>query len=242
MTSFYAELIQHQDLKYRDFNAKLIPNVPIDTMIGVRTPVIRSLAKSLRRDCPNKVEDFIRSLPHAYYEENNLHAFFLEQEKDLETLISLTEAFLPYVDNWATCDLYSPKQFKKHPARLLEKIHEWIRSSHTYTVRYAIGLLLSNYLDEHFDVEHLLLVASVESEEYYVKMMVAWYFSIALVKQYETTLPYIQRQVLEPWTHNKAIQKARESFRIPPERKEELQALKIKYSTLRTSTPQSLQL
>lgn len=223
---FYEELLEKQDKKYRDFTIKLIPNIPAEKIIGVRTPILRNFAKTLYRDRMPEVRKFLSFLPHGYYEEDNLHAFLLEQIRDLDELLTYTETFLPYIDNWATCDSFSPRLFKKDPERILKKITEWIRSDKEYTVRYAVGLLLSNYLDERFDPAHLELVASISSEHYYVKMMVAWYFSFALIKQYESALPYIENRVLEPWTHNKAIQKARESARISKEIKEKLNKLK----------------
>ncbi|MDO4753831.1 MAG: DNA alkylation repair protein, partial [Bacillota bacterium] len=205
---FYEELLAMQDLEYRDFTINLIPNIPANKIIGVRTPILRNYAKTLYRQRMPEVEKFLSSLPHAYYEEDNLHAFLLEQVKDLDSLFAYTEAFLPHIDNWATCDSFSPKLFKQQPERVLEKIHKWIRSDKEYVVRYAIGLLLAHYLDEDFDPRHLELVASVNPDKYYVHMMIAWYFSFALIKQFDATLPYLEKRVLDPRTHNKAIQKA----------------------------------
>lgn len=225
--AFQTELLALKDEPYKDFNKKLIPNISEDTMIGIRTPHLRQLAKNLWKEDFQKCLDFMDDLPHIYFEENNLHAFFIEEIKDLEECLKRTEQFLPYIDNWATCDTFSPKIFKKHPDILLKYIKKWLKSDRTYTVRYGIGLLLSNYLDAEFRREYLEWVCSVKSEEYYVKMMIAWYFSFALVKQYEEALPIIKEQRLEKWTHNKAIQKARESSRIAKERKEYLNTLKI---------------
>lgn len=227
-THFTKELFELKDEAYKEFNKKLVPNVSEDTMIGIRTPKLRTLAKKLWKEDRAKCLDFMKSLPHSYFEENNLHAFFIEQIKDLGEAIDETEAFLPYIDNWETCDLFSPKLFKKHKAELLKHIGKWMKSKHTYTVRYAIGLLLQHFLDEDFKPDYLEQVAKIRSEEYYIRMMVAWYFSIALVKQYEETLPFLQEQKLESWTHNKAIQKARESTRVSPERKAYLNTLKVK--------------
>lgn len=219
-------LFELQDTGYRDFHSKLVPNIDPDCVIGVRTPTLRSLAKELSK--MPEITEFLRSLPHRYYDENNLHGFIIAGMKDYETCIKELERFLPYIDNWATCDLISPKIFKKHLPELLEKIKVWMGSEHTYTIRFGIEMLMSFYLDEHFDPKYLEMAASVQSEEYYVKMMIAWYFATALAKQYEAALPYIELKRLEPWTHNKAIQKAIESYRIPDEHKGYLRTLKIK--------------
>ena len=220
------ELFSFRDEAYKAFNKKLVPNVDEKTMIGIRTPVLRSFAKSFFKSYPDKAEAFMKVLPHIYFEENNLHAFFIEQIRDFETCLAKTEAFLPFIDNWETCDLFSPPVFKKHPDAVYERILVWLKSKHCYTVRYAIGLLLSNYLDAEFKTEMLELAASVESDEYYIKMMVAWYFSFALIKQYDAAIPYIQNRRLEPFTHAKAIQKAIESTRISSEIKAYLKTLK----------------
>lgn len=220
------ELFSFRDEAYKAFNKKLVPNVDEKTMIGIRTPVLRSFAKNFFKSYPDKAEAFMKVLPHIYFEENNLHAFFIEQIRDFETCLAKTEAFLPFIDNWETCDLFSPPVFKKHPDAVYQRILVWLKSKHCYTVRYAIGLLLSNYLDAEFKTEMLELAASVESDEYYIKMMVAWYFSFALIKQYDAAIPYIQNRRLEPFTHAKAIQKAIESTRIPAETKAYLKTLK----------------
>lgn len=221
-----ARLFALQDFKYRDFQCKLMPTVNPETVIGVRTPDMRKLAKEYSKT-PEAME-FIKILPHEYYEENNLHGFLIETIKDYDQVIEAIDAFLPYVDNWATCDLMSPKVFKKHLPELYEKIIDWLKSSHTYTVRFGIEMLMSFYLDEHFQPETLELVAKVKSQEYYVNMMIAWYFATALAKQYDASLPYIQEQRLDRWTHNKAIQKAIESYRITDEQKSYLRTLKVK--------------
>ena len=225
-TTIRARLFELQDLSYRDFQCKLMPTVDPDTVIGVRTPELRKLAKSFSKE--PEAEAFLRTLPHRYYEENNLHGFLIETMKDYSQVIAALDAFLPYVDNWATCDLMSPKIFKKHLPELREQIQVWMASSHTYTIRFGIEMLMTFYLDEQFQPEYLDWVADVHSEEYYVTIMIAWYFATALAKQYDAALPYLQEHRLEPWTHNKAIQKAIESYRITDEQKAYLRSLKVK--------------
>ncbi len=220
------ELFEMQDTKYRDFQAKLIPTVDEKTVIGVRTPQLRKYAKSLvKRD---DVDEFLSQLPHEYFDENQLHAFILSEMKDYEKCMASVEAFLPYVDNWATCDQMSPKVFKKNRQKLLERIRVWLGSEKTYTVRFAVGMLMENFLDEDFDEAYPEMVALLRSDEYYINMMIAWYFATALAKQYETILPYIEKPRLDTWTHNKTIQKAVESNRITPEQKAYLKTKKIK--------------
>lgn len=217
-----------KDENYRRFHAKLIPDIPIDNIIGVRTPVLRKYAKEVAK--LQEANIFLESLPHIYYEENNLHGALLSllYPKDIIAFMEQLERFLPYVDNWATCDMLSPKIFKKHLPYVYERVQKWLQSDAVYTIRFGIVTLLGFYLDDAFEPEMLQLVANVRSEEYYVNMAVAWYFSMALVKQYDATLPYIQNRVLEPWTHNKSIQKAIESRRIPQETKAYLRGLKIR--------------
>jgi 3-methyladenine DNA glycosylase AlkD len=217
-----------KDENYRRFHAKLIPDIPIDNIIGVRTPVLRKYAKEVAKLPETNI--FLESLPHIYYEENNLHGALLSllYPKDIIAFMEQLERFLPYVDNWATCDMLSPKIFKKHLPYVYERVQKWLQSDAVYTIRFGIVTLLGFYLDDAFEPEMLQLVANVRSEEYYVNMAVAWYFSMALVKQYDATLPYIQNRVLEPWTHNKSIQKAIESRRIPQETKAYLRGLKIR--------------
>lgn len=217
-----------KDENYRRFHAKLIPDIPIDNIIGVRTPVLRKYAKEVAKLPEANI--FLESLPHNYYEENNLHGALLSllYPKDIIAFMEQLERFLPYVDNWATCDMLSPKIFKKHLPYVYERVQKWLQSDAVYTIRFGIVTLLGLYLDDAFEPEMLQLVANVRSEEYYVNMAVAWYFSMALVKQYDATLPYIQNRVLEPWTHNKSIQKAIESRRIPQETKAYLRGLKIR--------------
>ena len=219
-------LFELQDLKYKEFQCKLMPTVKPETVIGVRTPDLRKLAREFSKT-PEALE-FLKILPHTYYEENNLHGFLIETIREYDAAIAAVEAFLPYIDNWATCDLISPNLFKKHLPELYGKIKIWLKSGHTYTVRFGIGMLLSFYLGDSFRPEMLKLVAGVRSEEYYINMMIAWYFATALAKQYGATLPYMQDKRLEKWTHNKAIQKAIESYRIGDEVKAFLRTLKVK--------------
>lgn len=219
-------LFSMQDLEYKAFHAKLIPNIKEEVIIGVRTPELRKYAKEFAKT--KKAEAFIKILPHKYYEENNFHGFLLEQIKDFDTCIEELERFLPYVDNWATCDMMAPKVLKKNLPKLLEKIKQWIRAEDTYTVRFAIEMLMKYFLDDGFDVVYPKMVAGVKSDEYYINMMIAWYFATALAKQYDSILPFIENQELEPWTHNKAIQKAIESRRVSEEQKIYLRKLKIK--------------
>ncbi len=217
-------LFELQDLKYREFQAKLMPTVSPECIIGVRTPALRKFAKEFGKT--EGAKEFLRHLPHRYYEENNLHGFLVAGMKDYEQCVEELDRFLPFVDNWATCDLTSPKIFKKHLPELLKKIEEWIASGHTYTVRFGIGMLMSFYLDGEFGLKYPEMVAEVRSEEYYVNMMIAWYFATALAKQYDAVLPFIEKRRLDKWTHNKAIQKAVESYRITPEQKGHLRKLK----------------
>lgn len=219
------ELFERQDIKYRDFQAKLMPTVDPEKMIGVRTPELHKLAKQLIKS--GDAAEFISELPHEYFDENQLHAFIISEMKDYEESIAEVNRFLPYVDNWATCDQLSPKVFKKHRAQLLGEIKKWIKSEKTYTIRFGIGMLMQHYLDEEFIPEYPEMVAAVKSDEYYVNMMIAWYFATALAKQYEEVLPFLENKVLDKWTHNKAIQKSVESYRITPEQKEYLKGLRI---------------
>ncbi len=219
-------LFEMQDISYHDFQSKLMPTVDSKRVIGVRTPDLRRFAKEAARH--PQIPEFLAALPHEYYEENNLHAFLIELIKDYEQTIEALDVFLPYVDNWATCDMMSPKILGENRERLLEKIREWIASGETYTVRFGVGMLMRFYLDDAFSPEYLQMVAEIRSEEYYVKMMAAWYFATAFVSQRDAVLPYFEERRLEPWTHNKAIQKAVESRRVSPEDKAYLRTLKIK--------------
>lgn len=220
------DLFALQDLGYRDFHARLMPTVDKEKVIGIRTPNLRKFAKEFGKK--PEAENFLGQLPHQYYEENNVHGFLISGMKDYDRCIEELYRFLPYVDNWATCDLMSPKIFKKHLPELLEHIKVWIASEHTYMVRFGIGMLMSFYLDEAFEPEYLQMAASVKSEEYYINMMIAWYFATALAKQYDAARIYLEEKRLEKWTHNKTIQKAVESYRITSEQKAYLKTLKIK--------------
>lgn len=215
-----------QDPAYREFHSKLIPTVPPESIIGVRTPAMRKLAKELIQN--PRITEFLHDLPHRYYDENTLHGLLISSMKDYESCMQELIRFLPYIDNWATCDLLSPKVFKKHLPQLFQQIPKWLQSEHTYTIRFGIVMLMSFYLDDQFETHHLDLVCQITSEEYYVSMAVAWYFATVLAKQYQAALPYIEQQRLPKWTHNKAIQKAVESYRITDEQKVYLKTLKIK--------------
>ena len=219
-------LFQLQDKGYRDFQSKLIPTIPVETIIGVRIPAIRKLAKEYGKD-PESVE-FLKQLPHTYYDENILHALLVAEIKDYEVCVKEVERFLPYVDNWAVCDIFSPKVFRKNKDKLIDKIREWTASDHPYTCRFGMEMLMTHFLDEDFRVEYLEIPATVHSEEYYVNMMIAWFYATALAKQWDATIGYIEDQRLDTWTHNKTIQKAIESYRITPEQKIYLRTLRVK--------------
>ena len=221
-------LFDLQDIKYRDFQAKLIPGKDTETMIGVRTPELRKLAKQMLKW--EEIGEFLRDLPHRYFDEDQLHAFIVSGIKEYGKCMEELMRFLPFVDNWATCDQLSPGVFKKHRQQLLAELREWLGSEHTYTVRFGIGMLMQHFLDEDFDPAYPELVAGVHSEEYYVNMMIAWYFATALAKQYDAVLPFIEERRLDPWTHNKTIRKAVESYRISDEQKEYLRSLKVQAS------------
>ena len=224
--SIRETLFSLREEKYAAFQARLIPNVAPERVIGVRTPALRKLAKTLRGS--GQAEEFLKALPHEFFEENNLHAFLLCEMKDFEACVQAVEDFLPYVDNWATCDQMSPGVFRKNKQALLPHIRRWIASEQCYTRRFGIGMLMSHFLDEDFREEYLSLVSDIRSEEYYVNMMIAWYFATALAKQYEAALPYLENRRLAPWVHNKAIQKALESFRVSDGHKAYLRTLKIR--------------
>ena len=221
-----AGLFRLQDKKYRDFQGKLIPTADPDDMIGVRTPELRKYAKQLVKN--ENIQDFLSDLPHRYFDEDQLHAFIISEIKGYDECMEEVIRFLPFVDNWATCDQMSPKVFKKYPEKLLEQIKLWLRSDRTYTVRFGIGMIMKHFLDESFDPAYPKMVSEVRSDEYYINMMIAWYFATALAKQYDVILPYLENQVLDRWTHNKAIQKSVESYRITPEQKEYLKSLRVK--------------
>ena len=219
------QLFRQQDKEYAAMQIKILPTVKADRIIGVRTPALRAFGKELYRD--ENRDAFLADLPHAYFDEDQLHAFVISEEKDFDRCIRMVEAFLPYIDNWATCDQLSPKAFRKNPERLLPFIRKWIQAKEVYTVRFAIGMLMRYYLDDRFSLEYPEIVASVRSEEYYIRMMIAWYFATALAKQYDAVLPFLEKKTLEDWTHNKAIQKSLESYRITPEQKVYLKTLKV---------------
>lgn len=226
MEDIKSALLSMAEEEYRDFQSKLMPTVPKEKIIGIRTPILRKFAKEIHKTPAAK--DFLSSLPHEYYEENNLHAFLLEFIDDYGECAEKVTEFLPFVDNWATCDSMSPKIFRKHRKELLEQTKIWISARDTYTVRFGIKMLMEHFLEEDFSAEYPEIVAKIESEEYYIRMMQAWYFATALAKQYDAVLPFIENRRLQKWTHNKAIQKAIESYRITDRQKAYLKTLKIK--------------
>ena len=217
-------LFELQDKDYALFQSRLVPDIDSELIIGVRVPALRKFAKELKKK--QGCEDFLKELPHKYYDENMLHGILVSEIKDFDTCIEKLEAFLPYVDNWAVCDIMSPRVFKKHKEELLDRIKLWISSDQTYTCRFGLEMLMTHFLDDDFKPDYLELVAGLRSQEYYVNMMIAWFFATALAKQWEASLPYIEARSLDDWTHNKAIQKARESLRISKERKDYLKGLK----------------
>lgn len=221
-----TRLFEMQDLQYKNFHSKLMPTVNPDKIIGVRIPELRKYAKVFAKS--PEAEVFLKILPHRYYEEDNLHAFVIEQIKDYDETVKQLDLFLPFVDNWATCDMMTPKSFLKNKDRLIEKIGLWLASEHTYTVRFAVNMLMKFYLDDDFKKEYLCKVAAIKSDEYYVNMVRAWYFATALAKQWECTIKIIEENRLDEWTHNKTIQKSVESFRITKEQKECLKKMKRK--------------
>ena len=220
------ELFVLQDLKYRDFHARLIPSVDKEKVIGIRTPALRAYAKEFGKK--EEAKQFLEILPHQYYEENNLHGLLIEQMKEYEKCVEEVERFLPYIDNWATCDMIALRTVKNHLDIFIQEVCRWIASDHPYIVRFGIGMLMRYYLDEQFKPEYPKKVAEVKSDEYYVNMMRAWYFATALAKQYDQIIPYLEKKRLDTWTHNKTIQKAIESYRITPEQKIYLRTLRVK--------------
>ena len=223
-----AEKVRERLFALRDeenaaFVARLAPTLSPDNILGVRQPDCRALAKELCREAD--IGEFLAELPHRYLDENNLHALILNEEKDYAAAVAAIDAFLPYVDNWATCDSLRPKAFKKHPPALPDECRRWMQSGETYTVRFGVGMLMTHYLDADFRPEYLKEVSIIESNEYYVNMMIAWYFATALAKQYDAAIPYIEQRRLDAWTHNKTIRKAIESYRVPDERKAYLRTL-----------------
>ena len=226
MTLLQERLFAMQDKQYAAFQAKLTPGVPMESFIGIRVPVLRKFAKEFTKE--TECEDFLHQLPHEYYDENMLHGLLISEVKDYEECIRLTNDFLPFMDNWAVCDNMSPKVFAKNKEDLLTNIKTWSKSSHVYTCRFGIVTLMSHYMDKDFKPEYLEIPASIKSDEYYLKMAVAWFFATALAKQWDVTVPYIEQRRLTPWTHNKTIQKAIESYRITPGQKDYLRTMKIK--------------
>ena len=218
------QLFEMQDLKYRDFHSKLLPGIDKETLIGIRTPMLRKFSREFAKT--PEAEEFLQILPHRYYEENNMHMMIVTGIKDYETCLAEVKKFLPYINNWATCDLPQPKCFGAHKKELLQEVHKWIASDETYTIRYGIGTLMRFYLDDDFDPSYVTLVAQVRSEEYYVNMMIAWYLATALAKQWESVIPYLEQRKLPEWVHRKTIQKAVESYRITPEQKVYLKSLR----------------
>lgn len=217
-------LFELQDKKYANFQSKLTPNIPEERFIGVRVPEARKLAKKYFKEAESKI--FLESLPHEYYDENILHALLISEIKDYNECIKALEAFLPHVDNWAVCDIISPKVFKKHKFELLEKIRVWSFSNHSYTCRFGLEMLMTHFLDDSFKPEYLEIPATVKSEEYYVNMMIAWFFATTLAKQWDDSIVYLENNKLDKWSHNKTIQKACESYRINDEQKIYLRKLK----------------
>lgn len=223
------KLFENQDKEYREFQSRLVPNISKDSMIGVRTPQMRKIAKEFFGS--RIAEDFLKELPHKYYEENMIHFFLISLIKEFDECTKELEKFLPYIDCWPVCDQSSPRSFKKNHQKLLPLIKKWINSDHIYTARFAIRMLMNEFLDDDFSPEYLQWVAdkksSDSSDDYYLKMMKAWYFATALAKQYDQSIVYIEKQRLDQWSHNKAIQKALESFRVSDDHKEYLRSLKI---------------
>ena len=225
MSNISDRLFKLQDEKYRELQIRILPNIKPETIIGVRTPELRIIAKEMIR---SEYDSYLKELPHEYFDENQLHAFIISKLKDYNECIKYVNDFLPYVDNWATCDQLSPKSFKRRTNELLNEIKKWINSKKTYKIRFGIGMLMQYYLDSNFKKEYLEMVSSIESDQYYVNMMIAWYFATALSKQYDSTITYIENKKLDKWVHNKTIQKAVESHRITEEQKEYLKKLRIK--------------
>jgi 3-methyladenine DNA glycosylase AlkD len=218
------QLLEHQDETYGQFQRKLLPTIEPAKIIGVRTPVLRNMAKQLKEDA--RRNDFLSELPHTCFEENLLHGIIISENADFQSCIDQLERFLPYMDNWAVCDQTSPKVFKKHREALLPYIRKWLTSEHVYTVRFAIGMLMRHFLEDDFKQEYLDMVTGIQSGEYYINMEIAWYMATALAKQWEAAIPYLEAKTMDKWVHNRTIQKARESYRITAAQKEYLKTLK----------------
>ena len=222
--TLYDRLEKVKDEAYRDLQMKLVPNIPPETVVGVRTPEMRAIAKAVYESADR--DAFLNDLPHKYYEENLIHFFVLSMFKDFDACVRGVEAFLPYVDCWPVSDQATPKSFRKNHEKLLPYLRNWIASEHVYTARFGIRMLMNEFLDADFKEEYLDLVASKTGEDYYLKMMIAWYFATALAKRYDETLPYLETRRLDDWTHKKTIQKAVESFRVSNEHKAYLRTLR----------------
>lgn len=218
--SIYERLLSNKDEKYKDFQSKLVPNIDKETIIGVRTPQIREIAKNVFGT--KEADTFIQVLPHQYYEENLIHFFIISKIKNFDECVKEVEKFLPYIDCWPVCDQASPLVFKKNHDKLLPLIKKWIKSNHVYTARFGIRMLMNEFLNDDFKEEYLELVSSKKGNDYYLKMMIAWFFATALAKQYDATIKYIENRCLDPWIHQKTIQKAIESYRVSDEHKEYL--------------------
>ena len=226
MDKLQKSLFEMQNIGYKSFHSKLMPTVSPDSIIGIPTPVLRKFAKEYSKT--SESAEFLKNLPHRYYEENNLHAFLIQQIKDLENALDKTNTFLPYINNWATCDMFTPKVFKTNKPKILHEAYKWMESDHTYTVRYGIKILMDLFLDDDFSEEQMLKIATIKKDDYYIRMMVAWYFATALAKQYKYAIKILENNTLTIWTHNKTIQKAIESRRIDPATKQHLKTLKRK--------------
>ena len=218
--SIYGRLLSYQDEKYKDFQSKLVPNIDKKTIIGVKTPQMRKIVKEVYGTKESTI--FLQTLPHQYYEENHIHFFLISKIKDFDECIKEVERFLPYIDCWPVCDQATPLVFKKNHDKLLPLIKKWINSNHVYTARFGIRMLMNEFLNDDFKEEYLEWVASKNGDDYYLKMMVAWFFATALAKQYDATIKYIKNRSLDPWIHKKTIQKAVESYRVSDEHKEYL--------------------
>lgn len=222
--TLYERLEKYRDAEYREFQIRLVPNIPPDTILGIRTPDMRAAAKEVFESAER--DAFLDSLPHAYYEENLIHFFVLARMRDFDACVRRVEEFLPYVDCWPVSDQATPKSFRREHAKLLPHIKKWIASEHVYTARFGLRMLMNEFLDDDFKPEYLELAASVKSDEYYLNMMIAWYFATALAKRYDETLPYFENHLLGEWVHRKAIRKAVESYRVTDAHKEYLKTLR----------------
>ena len=227
MTQIQKILFEYQDKKFADFSAKLVPTLPREAFIGVRSPSYKQILTRVKELQPQELQTFLKTLPHKYHEENSLHIALINKIKNYDECLAELEHFLPYINSWAVSDALNPPALKKNKQTLLPKLEQWMRDDAPFTKRVGMLLLMKYFLDDDFNPEYLELPAKIRSEEYYVNMMIAWLFAEALVKQWDSAIPYIQNKKLAPWTHNKAIQKACESFRVLPQRKEYLKSLKL---------------